>query len=346
MHFIAIVGIYGRARGIATQCLTLAERAQNQVFLCAAHRTLGLNLMLLGELSAAHQHLEQVVALYDRQQEDPLSFLYGSDHRVVSLSVIAFVLYALGYSERALATSQEALIFARKQPLHDLAFAQVMAALLHQHRQDAVLSQQCAEAAIKLSTEQGFETWEAQGRILRGGALAEQGQAEEGVAQMRQALTASQPRGPRPLHIEYLGLLARVYAKAEIGEEGLQTVAEALTIVAEAGTHWYEAELWRLKGELTLPQSKARLGQVQNKSQASQNKPEIPNTQHLIPSTQEAVEEAEGYFLKPSRLLSDSRPNRGTARVNQPRTPVATARQARRSSPDVIRDLLLVHRRV
>jgi predicted ATPase len=52
-----------------------------------------------------------------------------------------------------------------------------------------------AEAAITLSTEQGFPQWLAIGAILRGWALAAQGQGEEGIAQMRGGLAAYQATG-------------------------------------------------------------------------------------------------------------------------------------------------------
>ena len=47
-----------------------------------------------------------------------------------------------------------------------------------------------AEAAVALATEQGFPLWLAGGTILRGWALAMQGQGEEGMAQIRQGIAA------------------------------------------------------------------------------------------------------------------------------------------------------------
>ena len=47
-----------------------------------------------------------------------------------------------------------------------------------------------AEAAVALATAQGFPLWAAIGTILRGWALAMQGQGEEGMAQIRQGIAA------------------------------------------------------------------------------------------------------------------------------------------------------------
>ncbi|MBI3756355.1 MAG: hypothetical protein HY267_00105 [Deltaproteobacteria bacterium] len=256
------LGTFYRNRGdlrmsyeLDAHCLTLAERVQSQVFFCVAHRSLGLTLSLRGELSAAQRHLEQAIALYDPQQFEPRAFLYGADLRVVCLSVLALVLYARGYPAQALAQSHEALAFARAHPhLLNLAFAECMAAFLHQHRQDLALAQQWAEAAISLSTEHGFRLPEAQGSILRGCALAEQGWTEEGFAQVCHGL-ANHLAGTDVFRADNLSLLARAYTKAGLQEEGLRTVAEALTVVDKAGSHMYEAELYRIKGELLLIQA-------------------------------------------------------------------------------------------
>ena len=57
-------------------------------------------------------------------------------------------------------------------------------------------------------------------------------------------------------HSYYLVLLAEAYGKAGQAEEGLATLAEALSVVDKSGERFYEAELYRLKGELLLAQGK------------------------------------------------------------------------------------------
>jgi hypothetical protein len=47
-----------------------------------------------------------------------------------------------------------------------------------------------AEAAVALSTEEGFPQLVAMGTSLRGWALAMQGQGEEGMAQLHQGIDA------------------------------------------------------------------------------------------------------------------------------------------------------------
>jgi predicted ATPase len=67
-----------------------------------------------------------------------------------------------------------------------------LAAMLHYYLHAGKSVQERAEVMIALCAEYGFPRWLAGGTILRGWALAAQGQAEAGIAQMRQGLAAWQ----------------------------------------------------------------------------------------------------------------------------------------------------------
>ena len=169
---------------------------------------------------------------------------------------MALALWLQGYPAQALQSSHKALALAHEltHPF-SLAFALYFAAVLHQLRQEGQAAQERLEAAITLSAEQGFSFWLASGTMVRGWALAEQGQGEERIAQMRQGLAAYRATGAETLRPYYLALLAEAYGKVVQVEEGLNTLAEALSLVDKNGERFYEAELYRLKGELTLAQS-------------------------------------------------------------------------------------------
>src|SRR6185436_9153638 len=117
--------------------------------------------------------------------------------------------------------------------------------------------QEHAEAALVLSTEQGFSQYSAFGTIYRGWALVDQGRGEEGNAQIRQGFAADQASGGVRQRSYYLALLAGAYGTTKQPEEGVNTLTEALGFVKKTGERRWEAELYRLKGELTL-QSKVQ----------------------------------------------------------------------------------------
>ena len=135
-----------------------------------------------------------------------------------------------------------------------LAFARCLAALVSQFRRDVPAVHEQAEAAIALSTEQGFPFWAAWGTILRGWALAMQGQGEEGIAQVRQGIAAWRATGAALFVPYFCTLLADVCAHLGHTEDGLQALAEAHTLVEQQEERWWEAEVYRLRGVLLLRQ--------------------------------------------------------------------------------------------
>ena len=88
--------------------------------------------------------------------------------------------------------------------------------------------------------------------VLGGWALADEGQAEEGLARIRQGIAAYRATGAEIELSHWLGLLAEACGKSGQTRQGLSALAEALTEVERNGIRYYEPELYRLKGQLTL----------------------------------------------------------------------------------------------
>ena len=108
---------------------------------------------------------------------------------------LAWELWQLGYPDQAIHRSQAALTLARGCRTPRPWLISSLEAILHQHRHEASAAHEQAEAATTLATEQGFAYWLARGTVLHGWALAMQGQAEQGIAEMRQGLTADPATG-------------------------------------------------------------------------------------------------------------------------------------------------------
>ncbi len=260
-HFVR--GELQTARELAEQALTLARRVQDPALLLEAYYRLGYTLFHFGELVAARSHLEQSIVLYDSQQHQSHALLYGQDPGVVSLSYAALALWLLGYPDQALKRNHEALALAQEvsHPF-SLAFALDVASIFHQYRREEQVAQERAEAVIRCSTEQGFLLWLAFGTMLRGWALAEQERGEEGIAQLRQGLSAFRATGAEAGRAHHLTLLAEAYGKVGQAEEGLSVLAEALEAVAKSGERFYEVELYRLYGELSLRMGERETGRT------------------------------------------------------------------------------------
>src|SRR5215510_1094952 len=108
------------------------------------------------------------------------------------------------------------------------------------------------DAMLVLATAQGFGHRIEEGRILRGWAMAIQGDAAAGIAHMQQGLVAVQSMGLKLYHSYFLTLLAEAYGQMGQPEHGLRVLAEAVTLIATTEVRWWEPEVSRLQGELRL----------------------------------------------------------------------------------------------
>jgi predicted ATPase len=178
-----------------------------------------------------------------------------TDPFVGCLSWAAITLWFLGYPHQARQRSQEA--FAVLQTLshpYSLAFALFYAIVVHQCCGEVSAVQERTEALITLAQQHGFPFWVALGRIWQGWVLVEQGQVQEGIAQISQNLDNYQATGAKVGRPFFLILLAKGYRKAEQMDKGLTVLDEALVVAHTTGECRWEAELYRLKGEFLLAQ--------------------------------------------------------------------------------------------
>jgi len=189
---------------------------------------------------------------------------YGQDSGVACRLFGALCLWLLGYPDQA-RQWQEAALTQAQGLLHAYTLAQALlfSTILHQWCREAAVAQERAEAQRALCTEHGFAQYLAWSTILRGSALAAQGQWAEGLAQMRQGLAACRATGARSLGHWFHTLLAEACGRAGQVEEGLRALEEALKALQTTEDRLYEAEVYRLKGELLLQQSATQQGEAE-----------------------------------------------------------------------------------
>ena len=238
---------------LSQQFFRLAPHQHDRTLVQEGYMDLGLIAFYRGDPVTARAHLEQSLRLCDTPQLSTLLFPHRYESGVRHGFYGTMVLWLLGYADQAQQWNQEALARAQQgEHTPSLASAQLFAAILSQHRRDVAATQAYAEAMMALATAQGFEHRVAQGRIMRGWALAMQGDAATGVAHIQQGLGAVQSTGQKLYHPYHLALLAEAYGQAGQPEVGLTCLAEALTLVEATEERWWEAEVYRLKGELLL----------------------------------------------------------------------------------------------
>jgi predicted ATPase len=94
--------------------------------------------------------------------------------------------------------------------------------------------------------------------------LVEQGQAAEGLSQIREAIAIARATGAGVGTSPWLlATLAEACGQAGQSAEGLRALEEALERVQAKEEHLYEPEVYRLKGELLLQQPTAQQGEAE-----------------------------------------------------------------------------------
>jgi predicted ATPase len=133
-----------------------------------------------------------------------------------------------------------------------LAPALHFAAMVRQYRREVPAVREFAEATTAIATEHGLAYWRACGQVMRGWALAVQGASASGISQMREGLTAWKAAGSETYRTYFLALLAEALGRDGQVEEGLEVLAEALAVMHGTGEGFHGADLHRLQGEFLL----------------------------------------------------------------------------------------------
>ena len=241
------------ARELGEKLLALAQQDQDPARFVDAYGALSMTLSVMGEKRLAHQYAQQGIALYEAHLHRSSTSVSGQDSGVLCFIYDAWSLYFLGYMDQAVTRIQEALQLAQEltDPFN-VAGATVNASSIHYLLRDSRAAREQAEAAMTLASDQGFSNILAWGTYVRGWTLTEQGQAEEGIPQIRQGIMALHASGTE-IAWPYQGtLLADAYRHVGQWEEGLAVIAEALDVMRKTGEREAEAELYRLRGALTL----------------------------------------------------------------------------------------------
>ena len=144
------------ARDAGEQLLKLAQSTGDPALILEGHYALAVPLHLLGEFVLALEHCEQAIALHNPRQHRSQAFIYGLDAGVASRSLAACLLWELGYPERALEKSREALSLESEvgHPV-SLANALALAGLIYMWCGETQPALELAKALIALARRRG-----------------------------------------------------------------------------------------------------------------------------------------------------------------------------------------------
>ncbi len=245
-------GQFRKALAYGEEFLQLAERLQSPTVV-VGHIRVGIPLYYLGEPEQARDHLQQSASLYTAAQHRFLTWRYGQEPGMNAEVYLSQALWLLGHPDQARAHGLEALRLGREvSHANSQAYALTYAAITYQHCQDWTRVRELTEEAVAFSAEHGLPVWLGVATVLHGWAMVGQGEAAEGIAEMRRGLAIYRSTGAEAYLNYQLCLLAEAYGKAGQAGEGLAVLDKARAVVEKNEERFWEAELYRLKGELLL----------------------------------------------------------------------------------------------
>ncbi len=256
--FDFVAGQWESGRRLAEHAIAAVQNTNDPVALTVAHYIFGATLFYQGELASARAQLEAGLAHYDKRDHETDVLISGQDTGVITLNNLALTVCALGYPDSAKKVAQRSLDRARAlaHPF-SLALALTFGSHVRTFRREWDELAGMAEELSALSSEYDFPFYEVVGLILRGLALAAQGQGTTGISEIERGLAEHGRMGVQNIRLWFSACLVEVLKAEGRIEEGLEVLNDALEVVRR-GERVYEAELHRLAGELLPSQADRR----------------------------------------------------------------------------------------
>ncbi|UPK31098.1 AAA family ATPase [Bradyrhizobium sp. 195] len=245
---------YSTALEDARHCLALAAEYDHPGVSVLATRFIGQTLHCTGAFADARNHLERALSLCSTNPATISTYRrFGVDDAVNSLAWLSSTLLVLGYPEQSATMVEQTETLARtRQQSFTTALALGNIVIMGIIGGDAQRALAHADEAISLSVEHEFAAIERRARFFRGALLAQAGDVQAGIDQMRSALAATYRNSERGRRTLYLGHLALAHAKLGEPEVGLRLLDEGVQLAQTTGERFFEAELYRLRGTINL----------------------------------------------------------------------------------------------
>ncbi|MFN8487421.1 MAG: AAA family ATPase [Caldilineaceae bacterium] len=258
---------YQQCSDIAGQLQRLAEQSDNPAVHLTADHALWTMSLYAGDFVRARYHAEQGIAWYRPELHHALTAVHaGHDPGMCCRIFAAYALWYLGYPDQARRSGQDAISLARRVAhSFSLAMALTLTAEVHLLCREYKAAQVYIQEALALAKTHGFTSWLELGAIFQGWALAQAGQADEGIKLMLYGLDANRAMVGEASGLHCFAQLADAYGKAGQPAAGLALLEKALDTSDKSKLrHWtqWQSELYRLQGELSLQQpGQASLGE-------------------------------------------------------------------------------------
>ncbi len=251
--FLDVTGRMEEAQAVAIEFLERAERMGDSAAACEGHRIVGEMAYRLGDLTRARDHLEHGVRLYDAEAHRGNVQRYGQDSCLTNLLYLGWVLWLLGFPDRARKAQQQAVALAESSGRSfDVAWAHLFHTFLHVNLRDWKSGAETAAKVVAVCSEHGYGFWLAFGRCYQGLARMHLDASTGGGDAALREIETLRSFGAEVSLTAVHALLADGYRSLGCVDEGLAQVAAGLTLVEKTAERFAESELHLVHAELLM----------------------------------------------------------------------------------------------
>jgi predicted ATPase/class 3 adenylate cyclase len=245
---------FDKGAQVGREILRLAEQQNDASMRVDGHLVLGSSLIFLNDLHSGLDHLDQAIRDFRSKPHRSYRFRLGNNPGVACYTTSAFVLWLLGYPDRARQRADDAVSLATEleHPV-TLAYALFHSGFLHWWRREPELARDRAVGVLSVVEDHDFPVWRAVGTCLLGAAETGIGRTAEGLARMRRGIDLYQGLTTPPIFWQLLLFLqAGAHGQAGKPDEGLALIDDALEIAGRGSGMTLLPEFCLLKGDLLL----------------------------------------------------------------------------------------------
>jgi len=256
----ALYGIWASCYVGARPMRDYTERARqiiaahhNDSHHCVNLRMRALECFHRGEYRDCLDLVEQAIDVYDMERHRRLGYEFGHDPRSQAFVYRAWSEWHLGLADRALASLEESLAWAREiDHANTLGIALCFGmALTNIWRRDVDRVHTASEEMIRLAEEKSLALWDTWGHIQLSWARLADGDGAA-LLDMEKAIEMSRRQGSLRFSPLYVGLLAEAQSRHGHHQAAAKSLELALALQMETADAPLEADLYRIRAGLRL----------------------------------------------------------------------------------------------
>jgi pimeloyl-ACP methyl ester carboxylesterase/tetratricopeptide (TPR) repeat protein len=241
-------GEYDRSESLLVESLGLPSLDEIPGAAVDSNELMACSLYHQGSFARSLEHAETALTHYDGAYENHFTAAFGEHPDVACQLWAALSSWFLGRPDEAMERAERA-VAASTIGARARALAQAQASVVAHLRGEVGATGERAAAAIEAASQLGFTYWRAPACVLHGWARALGGDADGGLAEIREGIQVSRGLGARMDDAFYLAVLAGAAARNGRRDVALEALDEACD-AAGARLFFFASELRRLRGEL------------------------------------------------------------------------------------------------